>query len=580
MGNIHVLSDEVARHIAAGEVVDRPYSILRELLDNAIDADSHNVQVEITKGGIEMIRVRDDGHGMDDIDLGVCILRHATSKINDHNDLFRVKTLGFRGEALASIGSCSVLSLTSKQAPNPTAFRAEVRFGRFKGVQPIAGTPGTIVEVTSLFHELPARRHFLKATRSETAQCRRTFIEKALPYPSVEFELYTDGRPGLKLLETNQAGRVASAFGIKLEDLKAVKGEFQGIHVNAIIARPEKARRDRSGIHIYINRRKVTDFSLIQAVDYGYGEVLPGGLHPTASIFIEIDPSLVDFNVHPAKKEVRLRRPGHIHRAISTLIQKEFQILETRSLGKSFYEGNSAATNLPGFLQLMPKEVVSQNTSVDQASSDQKSQSPYKVSLDANRSPDAWNAVAPNSSARVKYLGQAFNLFLVAEVLDRIYFVDQHAAHERVLYEQLRSGEVERQRILVGYSFFLSPEEEFELQAFLPELTRCGFCLENGGDGEYTLTEIPSSASKLPIENLSRFVRLLAGTKEDFERDVYSGLACRMAIKEGEAIDASSAQELLERSFRIDPQRCPHGRPLWFEISRPLLERSVGRQYR
>jgi DNA mismatch repair protein MutL len=194
--------------------------------------------------------------------------------------------------------------------------------------------------------------------------------------------------------------------------------------------------------------------------------------------------------------------------------------------------------------------------------------------------PGTWRGRAPDPDAEIRYLGQAFNLFLVAEVDDRIYFVDQHAAHERVLYEQLRGGLIERQKLLAGPSVELSPEEDAELRGFLDDLERCGFRLQARGGGRYTIMEIPAAAARLPAEHLCRFVRLCAGTSEDWERDVYSGLACRLAVKDGEVIDDRAGRELLERSFRIDPQRCPHGRPLWFEISRQALAGSVGRPSR
>ena len=578
MGAIHVLTDEVARQIAAGEVVDRPYSIVRELLDNAIDAGAQSIQVEIAKGGLERIRVVDDGSGMDDGDLRLCTLRHATSKIVDHDDLTRVRTLGFRGEALASIGACSALSLTSRRADSPAAHRAQVRFGRFEGVHPVAGSRGTTVAVSSLFHELPARRRFLKSQGAETALCRRAFIEKALPHPAVGFELTVDGRQVLRLPAAAPIERVAVAGGLDAADLTSLDGGGDGLRVSAIVARPERARRDRSAIHVYLNRRRITDFGLIQAVEYGYGEFLPGGLHPVAFLFLDIDPDLVDFNVHPAKREVRLRRPGELHRAISATLQREVRLWQA---GAAVSEeappyGNAAAVS-PAPSGSVLAEAPPAPPPLRPSPPPPLAPPPPKDVPAAGIAPGTWRGRAPDPAAPMRYLGQAFQLFLVAEVADRIYFVDQHAAHERVLYERLRSGEVERQKLIVGPTLELAPEEVAELHGFLPDLERCGFRLQSGGGGRYSITEIPVAAARLPADHLGRFVRLCAGTPEDFDRDVYSGLACRLAIKEGEVIDDDSGQRLLERSFRIDPQRCPHGRPLWFEISRTALEGSVGR---
>lgn len=586
MGRIRVLTDETARQIAAGEVIDRPYSIVRELLDNAIDAGARTVRVEIVKGGLERIRVIDDGAGMDEEDLALCAVRHATSKIAHHEDLTRVRTLGFRGEALASIGACSELTITSRRAERPAAHRAAVRFGRAAAVTPSAGVPGTTVDVSSLFFELPARRRFLKSRGAETALCRRTLVEKALPHAAIGFEFTVDGRTALRLPAAGPVDRAAAAAGLDAADFTCLRGGAAGLQVTAVAARPERARRDRSGIHVYLNRRRIHDFGLSQAVEYGYGEFLPGGQHPVAFVFVDIDPELVDFNVHPAKREVRLRRPGDLHRAISATLQREVRAWRSPAAGDDredagFYrrdrtgaptgatlaEAAPATAAAPALPSLAPRRPAAPDGDPAPRAA-------------AGVDPGAWRGRAPDADAQIRYLGQAFQLFLVAEVGDRLYFVDQHAAHERVLYERLRGGQIDRQQLIAGPSVELSPEQETELRGFLPDLERCGFRLQAETGGRYRITEIPAAAARLPADHLCRFVRLCAGTPEDWDRDVYSGLACRLAIKEGEVIDDRSGQRLLERSFRIDPQRCPHGRPLWFEISRAALEGAVGRPAR
>ena len=589
MARIRVLADDTARQIAAGEVIDRPYSIVRELLDNAIDAGAANVRVEVVKGGLDRIRVVDDGAGMDEEDLRLCTLRHATSKIADHRDLARVSTLGFRGEALASIGACSVLTLTSRRKEQASAHRALVRFGRAEGVRPSAGVPGTTAEVSSLFFELPARRRFLKSRGAETALCRRTFLEKALPHPEVAFEFAVDGAQVMRMPAGSPLDRTAAAAGLNAADFACVHGGGEGLRVAALAARPERARRDRSGVHVYLNRRRITDYGLVQAVEYGYGEFLPGGLHPVAYLFVEIDPEMVDFNVHPAKREVRLRRPGELHRAISSTLQREIRSWQSqlergaaageKAAGEKTAGENRSAAPSASFLAEAPP-ILPALRRPPRTGADGPPPGVVSSRPEAGTAPGAWRGRAPDPDAEVRYLGQAFHLFLVAEVGDRIYFVDQHAAHERVLYEQLRGGLIERQKLLAGPSVELSPEEDAELRSFLDDLERCGFRLQARGGGRYTIMEIPAAAARLPAEHLCRFVRLCAGTSEDWDRDVYSGLACRLAVKDGEVIDDRSGRELLERSFRIDPQRCPHGRPLWFEISRQALAGSVGRPSR
>ena len=449
MARIRVLADDTARQIAAGEVIDRPYSIVRELLDNAIDAGAANVRVEVVKGGLEQIRVVDDGAGMDEEDLRLCTLRHATSKIADHRDLARVSTLGFRGEALASIGACSVLTLTSRRKEQASAHRALVRFGRAEGVRPSAGVQGTTAEVSSLFFELPARRRFLKSRGAETALCRRTFLEKALPHPEVAFEFAVDGAQVMRMPAGSPLDRTAAAAGLDAADFACVHGGGEGLRVAALAARPERARRDRSGIHVYLNRRRITDYGLVQAVEYGYGEFLPGGLHPVAYLFVEIDPEMVDFNVHPAKREVRLRRPGELHRAISSTLQREIRSWQSQvERGAAAGESRSAAPSASFLAEappVLPALARLPRADAEAAPPDVLSSRP-EARTTPGTTPGTWRGRAPDPDAEVRYLGQAFHLFLVAEVGDRIYFVDQHAAHERVLYEQLRGGLIERQK--------------------------------------------------------------------------------------------------------------------------------------
>jgi DNA mismatch repair protein MutL len=313
---VHILREEVSRKIAAGEVIDRPLAVVRELLDNALDAGARSVEVYLEGGGLERIRVVDDGQGMSREDLELATLRHATSKIEQEDDLAKVMTLGFRGEALASIAACARLTLTSLAAGGGSAYRLSIEGGRRLALEPATGVPGTTVDVAQLFFNLPARKRFLKSVAAESLGCRQAFLEKALPHPSVGFRLFVDGELRLFLPAQGARERVAAAVGLDLQHLHAAEGKTTGARALVVAGRPELARRDRKFLHLYVNRRRIADYSLLQAAEYAFSQYVPGGSHPVAFLFLEVDPALVDFNIHPAKKEARFRNLAELRQLV------------------------------------------------------------------------------------------------------------------------------------------------------------------------------------------------------------------------------------------------------------------------
>ena len=319
---IKVLDDQVADRIAAGEVIERPFSIVRELIDNALDAGADEVAVELDSGGLGQIAVRDNGRGIARADLDRVALRHATSKISDERDLQRVTTLGFRGEALASIAACARLQVVSRTRAEAGAGRL-VADGRERRITGTAAAAGTRVQVTRLFADLPARRRFLRRPGTETTLCRRVVLEKALAHPQVTFRLAVDGSPDTVLAAADLRQRVAEVLGSRVApgDLLHAHRRFADFGVTVVGARPELARRDRSHLMVFVNRRRIREYGLAQAVEYGYGAVLPGGRHPVACLFVDIAPHLVDFNVHPAKREARFRNLAPLHQAVVRVVQ-------------------------------------------------------------------------------------------------------------------------------------------------------------------------------------------------------------------------------------------------------------------
>ena len=325
---IRILREEVSRKIAAGEVIDRPFSIVRELLDNAIDAGARSVDVSLEGGGLTRVRVVDDGAGMGSDDLALCGQPHATSKIETEDDLLRATSLGFRGEALSSIALCSRLVMVSCSDPRGPACRLEVQGGRRIALEPAQGRRGTVVDVSELFFNYPARRKFLKSASAEAGLCRSIVVDRAAAHPDIAFRLFSDEQVRLSLPPASPVARIAQSHDLDPRLLAESSESGDGFTVSVIAGSPELRRRDRRLLQCFVNRRRVTEFALLQAVEFGFSGYMPGGWHPAAFVFVQIDPSLADFNIHPAKKEVRFRSLPDVHRAVVAAVRK---MLEPRA---------------------------------------------------------------------------------------------------------------------------------------------------------------------------------------------------------------------------------------------------------
>lgn len=602
---IRLLDEQVAGRIAAGEVIDRPFSIVRELLDNAIDAQADEIDVELHSGGVGLVAVRDNGRGIGRADLEQVALRHATSKITDEHDLQRVTTLGFRGEALASIAACALLEVTSRPPAAAGAARLVAGAGG-RRVTAAAAAPGTRVQVTRLFAELPARRRFLRRAGTETALCRRMMLEKALAHPGVTFRLTVDGAADTALPAAAPRQRVAEALGGRLrpDDLFQAQRRFADFQVAVIGARPELAGRDRSRLLVFVNRRRIQEYGLAQAVEYGYGAVLPGGRHPAACLFVEIDPRLVDFNVHPAKREVRFRNLAPLHQAVVRVVQEVVPQFGRRS-PLAAPAPPPPAGNLPFRPQERSQERSQERvpapaaeaaapgaTLAESPAGFAASPAPGPV-LDAPPgmaaaamipTPGAAPAgqpgapaAAPDPGAGMRYLGQTLGLFLLVEIGATLYFVDQHAAHERVLFEDLRRRAFPVQRLLLPIELELEPAAADALAAARGRLEALGIVLAPGAGRPARIAALAEPLHAIPGEWLAQYLAGLRGSEADLERAVLADVACKLAVKDGEVVDHEAGAAIARRSFAIDLQHCPHGRPLWYAVARHQLVKQVGR---
>ncbi len=567
---VRILREEVSRKIAAGEVIDRPFSIVRELLDNAIDAGAHSIDVYLEAGGISRVRVVDDGAGMSGEDLALCWRPHATSKIESENDLLSVTSLGFRGEALSSMAVAGRLEIVSAREEIPaassgtSAHRIVVRGGKLVTQEDCHGRKGTTAEVSELFFDFPARKKFLKGPSAESGLCRAAFIDRAIAHPSMGFRLFTDGALKSYLPVSSESERIAlsSAQGGQVIDARLLgtgKADGNGFRVRVVAGEPSLRRRDRKLLQIFVNRRRVPEFSLIQAVEYGFAGYMPGGWFPIAFVFVDIDPALVDFNIHPAKKEVRFRSLPEIHSAV---------VSATRGL-------------MSGKAPSMPRGVHDAVSNRDFAWIERNAPhgqggGPPGVFFPP-MAPQSLVKHEESEGPAASFLGQIFGVFLVFQTADRIVFLDQHAAHEKVIFERLSTKMPAAQELLIPVYFDVSEEEDRLLSEKTDALKGIGIEINREGNGSYQIVSLGPDFASLPEGELLRMLKDSIARGEEWKRDLMARAACRLALKEGDPVDAVTAAELFKAALSLNNPRCPHGRPIWHELTRDDLYRLVDR---
>jgi DNA mismatch repair protein MutL len=549
---IRILRDDVARKIAAGEVIDRPLSIVRELLDNSIDAGASSIDVFLEGGGISRVRVVDDGAGMGREDLQLCGKPHATSKIESEDDLLKVTSLGFRGEALSSIAAASrleIVSARSQPGGAPVAHRLLVRGGKLQSIDESPGKGGTSVDVSELFYNYPARKKFLRGVSTESAMCRSMFVDRALPHPSIAFRLFSEGELRLSLPPSTLLERVALAYGQLLVAglLRESTAEGEGFTVRMVAGLPELRRRDRKLVQAFVNRRRVSEFSLIQAAEYAFSGYVPGGHHPVAFVFVEVDPALVDFNIHPAKKEVRFRNLPDVHRAVVAAGRK---LLASEQTGAAGVRASAVAS-----------------AAVASAA----------IRAPAGEASPRADAAPAAGGQPIRFLGQVFGVFLAFELPGRLLLLDQHAAHERIIFDRLAGREPAPQEMLFPLSFDVSNEEDERIARTIGELRSLGMVLRRAGARTWELTAVSEDFLALGEGDLLEMLRAAGQGGEAWRRNLLAKAACRLAIKEGDSVDPVAARELCAQALGLESPRCPHGRPIWHEVLREELYRLVDR---
>ncbi len=568
----------VAQRIAAGEVIERPASVIRELLDNSLDAGSTAITVSLEEGGIDEIRVLDNGSGIEKDDLPLLGESHATSKIKNLDDLFHITSMGFRGEALYSIAAVSSITIASR------GFEITIDNGKRSEIAPSTTTNGTLVVVKNLFGELPARRQFLKRPATEATMVRTVLLEKALAYPNVSFKLIVSGKNRVDLSSSSAKDRVAAVLStnqqIPKEELLELADESGRFSLYAVASSAALWRSDRSHIKIFVNKRPVDEYALVQAVTYGYSDLLPGGSFPYCYLFITIDPTLVDFNIHPTKREVRLRNKAEIHhqvvkmvssqvgRPIPRLVEREEAPAPTL-FSQQPPSGGSSSVGERTFTYT-PKETIDPTwfAKAKEALSEPK----FEASR-SNDSEDIWTLQM--SEEEFTYLGQSFNLFLIAQKGDDLFLVDQHAAHERILYDQVRSKQP-IQNLMIPIAFEVERSIDEYLQANQDRYVNLGIKLKRVDDLMWELLGVPALYRSIEGEVIT-FLQEMQGEPSEIDKGLYAVVACHAAIKAGDRVDSGAAKELLKKVFALEEPICPHGRTFVIRLNKEDLKRSVGR---
>ena len=637
------LDAEVARKIAAGEVIDRPNAIVRELMDNSIDSGAKSITVEISGGGIEKIRIVDDGCGMTKEDLQNCARPHATSKISSEIDLLNLTTLGFRGEALSSIAAVSRLSITS----GGWKMRASITEDHI--LEPQANITGTIVQSEGLFENFPARRQFLKRPATEALLCKNTFIEKTLAHPEIAFRFIQDGEIKIDLPQNQSLKeRFVMANGLlqygelffEISKKSSFSSENCEWSFDVIIGEPAVSRPSKKDIEIFANGRKIQEYSLVQAVEYGCQGFFPNGTYPVAGVFVHVRPDLIDFNIHPAKKEARFYDISDLHHGLSSTIKDFFKKytyanfsedkspdeirsqdffdiysdnIENQTGTKNTYASIHYKTSETNNAQLSDfrskylgiKSQNSQNQSqnsylsrtklydiaqqaldAQNSQSDELNQNLEKKEYDSNDFQSQFSSgetFEQNQQARmeekIKFIGTCLGTFLLAEKNNCLYIIDQHAAHERILFDRLMNNQNENanQQLLIPYKIRTeSKMQDLQLEKLQSRLSLIGFEIQKIEDGYWEVSSIPErwTGSEFDLKQ-ALFVKHVE--PEEIIRSIAAMTACKAAVKDGYILDPITAEKLVKQAFTLEDPHCPHGRPIYTVISREKLFELVKR---
>jgi len=589
---IQVLPAEVAAKIAAGEVVERPASVVKELVENAIDAGATEIKVEIRQGGVRLMRVMDDGYGIPSDEVELAFARHSTSKLESASDLARISTLGFRGEALASIAAVARVTLVSRTAQEPVGTQVKLENGTIVGREGKGCPQGTIVTVENLFYNIPARLKFLRREATEAGHISQLVSRYAMAYPELRFSLLTDGRLAF---QSTGSGKLHDVL-LKVYGLEAAQqmlpveggggelrseGDKSGIRVHGYVSSPSLHRSNRQYLTFFVNRRWVQDRSLSYAASEAYHTLLPTGRYPIAVLSVDLEPAEVDVNVHPTKREVRFRRGNEVFATVQKAVR--------RVLTEGSPLPTVASRPHPVGLPAAAPSVWGQPRRLTGIGGERRPAGQLAMEIQRTAEDGLPTTVTPQLRPRLpmlRVLGQLGQTYIIAEGPGGMYLIDQHTAHERVLYERFTAERarmaVASQQLLTPLPLELTPRQQAAMTEHLETLTELGFEIEPFGGETYLLRAVPATFERGDIgQAMAEILDELAeeGIGETEEEKALISVVCHSAVRAGQTLSMEEMRDLVRQLEETSlPHTCPHGRPTMIHLSAEQLAREFGRR--
>ncbi|WP_159991011.1 DNA mismatch repair endonuclease MutL [Pelistega ratti] len=614
--HIHLLPDQLISQIAAGEVIERPASVLKELVENAIDAGATQIELRLDGGGIRRLCVIDNGSGIPKEELALALTRHATSKVRSLSELESVRSMGFRGEALASIASVSHLTLSSRTANQKHAWMID---GSHGVIEPSSGSQGTVVDVKQIFDEIPARRKFLKTEQTEFSHCIDMVERIALAYPHISFRIFHNDKPYKQWQATETIQRIRDVLGAEFISAGLeVEGSTSICHLHGLTVQPSAARSRADKQYLYVNGRFVRDRTVTHAIRSAYNDVLHGDRQPAYVLFLSIEPSLVDVNVHPAKSEIRFRDSGAIHRFIQQCIATALARLggqgavhQEKTSDEENAHIHTVETDRVNSSALVNQEGLSTGQSINNQANPfvgAKPAFPYKQQTPLNLAPrqEVWQkAYAPldihspqtisdnpqpsQTSEEEDFplgmaIGQLHGIYILAQNKEGLILVDMHAAHERIVYEQLKSladqQHIITQELLVPVVFHTSEKQVALLEEHKETLEAIGLSLSSSGPKSIAVRAVPSLLAKGDIETMVR--RILNDLENigishlmtEQRNELLATMACHGSVRANRLLSLAEMNALLRQMEQTErANQCNHGRPTWFTWSLADLDK-------
>jgi DNA mismatch repair protein MutL len=576
MQKIHILDEATINKIAAGEVIERPASVVKELIENSIDAEASDIRIEVIQGGKKLIRVTDNGSGMSKEDAALSFVKHSTSKISRSEDIENVTTMGFRGEALSSITAVAKVEIITKTKDELAGTKVKVHGGKLEGISETGAADGTSITVEELFYNTPARKKYLKSDTTELAHIIDIVTKNALGHNDISFTLLHNGNEILRSPAAALQDTIIHIYGQEVaRAMIAVDFESRFAKVTGFVSKPAVTRGSIDSQSFYINNRSVGSRALSLALRDAYGTLIPKGRFPIAVLKIYIDTKEVDVNVHPTKNQVRLSHEWEVSNAVS------------ESVKRALSDDDLAPALTPAIKIPATQSLISEEASQSQMIIREEPAFKYSAKDTERRLRRTERYIAndmkikTDEAPQVKILGQVDSLYVIAETSDGLVIIDQHAAHERVLFEQVRkSKRSDSQELIVPINLELEPREKALMKESIPYLEEFGFRISGFGPDTFAVTAVPNVLGKLEDPGLVHDIIadiLSEGRIKDetgiFER-ITKSIACRGAIKAGANCSSDQMESLIKQLFKTEnPYTCPHGRPTMISFNRQELDK-------